>query len=135
VLRASEQNRRELSELNEAFDRAARADLLGGLEADVALHLHIARSTGFPRLAQLIEISKIPLAMIMKSGQKSGPNGLGLNEVGCHERLVRILLGGDPDLAMQAMWEHVDGTMRAVREIRTGMETYAGAQGGAGLHT
>jgi DNA-binding GntR family transcriptional regulator len=135
VLRASEQSKRDLVELNEGFDRAATLDVLAGLEADVALHLHIARSTGFPRLALLIEISKIPLAMIMKSGPNSGSRGSGLNEVGCHARLVHVLLGGDPDLAMQAMWEHVDGTMRVVRQKHSNIETYAGTREGAGLHT
>jgi DNA-binding GntR family transcriptional regulator len=109
VTRASEERKQELVLLNKAFDEAASQDMISGLDADVALHLHIARSTGFSRLAQLIEIAKIPLAMIMKSSQSG--TAATLNQVGCHATLVRVLLKNDPDLACRTMWEHVDGTI------------------------
>jgi DNA-binding GntR family transcriptional regulator len=110
VLRASEAQKQELVRLNQCFDQAAAQDLIAGLEVDVALHLHIARSTSFTRLAQLIEIAKLPLTMIMKSTPEN-LSGSKLNQVGCHARLVRQLLKGDPDAACRAMWEHVDGTI------------------------
>ena len=47
-----------LHRLNEIFDRAVAEDMLAGLEADALLHIHIAKSTGFSRLAQLIEFAK-----------------------------------------------------------------------------
>jgi DNA-binding GntR family transcriptional regulator len=108
VLRASPSQKDELVRLNNVFDTAAAQDLLAGLDADVALHLHIAKSTGFNRLAHLIEIAKLPLTMIMKSSRKSlGPSAM--NQVGGHARLVCFLLGSDPELATHAMWDHVDG--------------------------
>ena len=112
VARASEERKLELERLNKAFDEAASQDMLAGLDADVALHLHIARSTGFNRLTQLIEIAKIPLAMIMKTS-RSGTVAT-LNQVGCHARLVRVLLSNDSELACRTMWEHVDGTIGLV---------------------
>jgi len=114
VVRANEEQRQTLVVLNNAFDGAAAQDMLSGLDADVALHLHIARSTSFARLAQLIEIAKIPLAMIMKTS-KSGTVAT-LNQVGCHTTLVRVLLRNDPELACRTMWEHVDGTIGLLGE-------------------
>ncbi|MEW5979947.1 MAG: GntR family transcriptional regulator [Acidobacteriota bacterium] len=110
VLRATEEQKRELVALNKAYDQATERDLVAGFEADARIHIHIARSSGFRRLTQLIELSKIPLTMFWKLRvnvvqlQKS-------DFIGCHERLVNILRGGDPDLAVQAMWDHVDGTL------------------------
>jgi DNA-binding GntR family transcriptional regulator len=112
VTRASAKRKDELVLLNVAFDKAAAEDVLAGLDADVALHLHIATSTGFSRLTQLIEVAKLPLAMIMKTSQSG--SAVTLNKVGCHTRLVRALLNNDPDLACRAMWEHVDGTIGLV---------------------
>jgi DNA-binding GntR family transcriptional regulator len=114
VMRASDDQKHELVRLNAVFDEAAREGLLEGLEADVALHLHIAKSTAFRRLAHMVEIARIPLTMIMKSGQQSGSSGKRINVVGCHAGLVRTLLGGDPELAVQAMWDHVDGIMSSL---------------------
>ena len=112
VAGASEEQKRELVGLNQAFDEAAAQDMVAGLDADVALHLHIARSTGFSRLTQLIEIAKIPLAMVMKTWRSGTVSTL--NQVGCHARLVRVLLNEDSELACRAMWEHVDGTIGLV---------------------
>lgn len=114
VTRATAQRKDELVLLNTAFDEAAAQDVLAGLDADVALHLHIARSTEFSRLTQLIEVANLPLTMIMKSSQTG--RAVTLNQVGCHTRLVRALLNNDPDLACHAMWEHVDGTIDLVTE-------------------
>lgn len=111
VLRAPPEKKKELASLNEQFDRATQHDLVAGLDADVALHLHIARSTGFPRLAQLIEVSKMPLTIFWKFFRQPDIEKLKLLQVGCHARLVNVLLGNDPALAAQAMWDHVDGTV------------------------
>lgn len=112
VARAGDNEKRQLVDLNKAFDEAAAQDMVAGLDADVALHLHIARSTGFSRLTHLIEIAKIPLAMVMKTSRSGTVSTL--NQVGCHARLVRALLNTDSELACRAMWEHVDGTIGLV---------------------
>lgn len=111
VLRAGRHHKQELLALNDVFDRATQESLVAGVDADVNLHLHIARSTGFPRLAQLIDVSKLPLTIFLKFIAQPDIRELNLLQVGCHDRLVRILLGNDPDLAAQAMWDHVDGSV------------------------
>jgi len=122
VLRATQEQKQELLRLNQDFEEAARKDVLEGLEADVALHLHIAKSSGFRRLAHMVEIARIPLTMIMKSSQQSEASRKRMNLVGCHAGLVRTLLGTEPELAVQAMWDHIDGVMSA---LNTGGEKTA----------
>src|SRR5581483_6060086 len=89
VTRATPEQKDQLVLLNTAFDEAAAQDVLAGLDADVGLHLHIARSTEFSRLTQLIEVANLPLTMIMKTSQAG--RAMTLNQVGCHTRLVRAL--------------------------------------------
>ncbi|MBM3740888.1 MAG: GntR family transcriptional regulator [Acidobacteria bacterium] len=115
VLQAKPEDWQRLVELDRRFD----AELAGGLDQaeidviDTQLHLHIARSSGFRRLYELVENSKIIttvisgliLTMLPDAGQaRVFHRGLR----GCHRPLVEALLSGDPDRAVAAMWQHVD---------------------------
>jgi DNA-binding GntR family transcriptional regulator len=126
VTRASPEQKQELIRVNAAFDQAAALDVMDGLDADVALHLHIARSTGFKRLAQLVELAKLPLAMMMRSFHINGGKQPSLNLVGCHATLVHHLLGNDPELGCRTMWDHIDGTIRAINTDHEEVSEIAG---------
>ena len=110
VLRASREQKEDLVQLNQRFDAVTSKDPVAAVEIDVALHLHIARSTGFERLAQLIEISKVPVVIYLKFLEENNTYD-NFSNVGAHEQLVEALLGPHPDLAMRAMWDHIEKSM------------------------
>jgi DNA-binding GntR family transcriptional regulator len=107
VLRASEEAKRELVRLGQRFDELALTDPIACDEVDVAIHRHIAWSTGFERLAQLIDTSKVETATIFGNfWDEKLPDYR--SKVGIHGPLIQALLGSDPDAAMRLMWEHID---------------------------
>lgn len=122
VMRASTEDKRRLQELSDLVDKYAVTDLLKCDEADLAFHLHIARSTRLPRLYELIENSKIETTLIL---------GLPLtvhNEletvrlrnqanIGNHMPIVRALCGQDPEAAVAAIWQHVDLNLQWIMSL------------------
>jgi DNA-binding GntR family transcriptional regulator len=109
VLRASQSQKDILVQLSNEFDKVTAVDPIAALEIDIALHFHIAHSTGFERLAQLVENSKITWSIFLKFTQIYATNSRVLSKPGNHEALVQALLRSDPMVAMQAMWGHIDG--------------------------
>ena len=109
VMRATDEQKRRLLQLNHEFDSVTINDPPSALEIDVSLHLHIARSTGFSRLTQLIEVSKVPMAIYLKFLQENSDE-THLTNVGAHRALVEALLGNDPESATRRMWEHIETT-------------------------
>lgn len=125
VLRATAADKQRLSELAEQFDLAVLSGAQGPGEIDgidQELHLHIARSSGFRRLYELIETSKITTTVI------SGLTLAILRDVetaktyyrklyGCHRLMVEALLGDDPEKAVMAIWQHVDTSLEGIRQL------------------
>lgn len=118
VMRATPLQRETLVELCQKLEDFAPTDPMAALETDIQFHVHIARSTGYGRLAQLIEISKIPLAIFWRCVHFP-------IIVGKHRSLAKALLGNDPDVAMLAMWKHVEDrhelTHRAGPQVSEGL--------------
>ncbi len=107
VLRASRAAKEELVQLGRRFDELAVLDPVACDEADIAIHLHIVRSTGFTRLAQMVETSKVETATVFGNfWDEKLPDYR--SKVGIHQRLITALLGDDPAVAAQAMWDHID---------------------------
>jgi len=107
VLRASRAAKDELIELVRRFDELAEVDPIACDEADIAIHLHIVRSTGFTRLAQMVETSKVELATVFGNfWEEKLPDYR--SKVGIHRALLSALLGGNPAAAAHAMWDHID---------------------------
>lgn len=121
VLRARPEDKRRLVELNRLFDKFAASDTVKCDEADIELHLHIIRSTGLPRLYELVENSKIETAIIsgMGSALIQDPSECAKmykNTIGCHKALVKALLGKDPEKATREAWKLVDSSLEVIME-------------------
>jgi DNA-binding GntR family transcriptional regulator len=110
VERATSEAKEGLTKLNDVFNQCASNDnMVGRQDADIELHLHIARSTRFPRLYELVENSSIERIAIVglatKRAQEKESTG---NDLGAHDVLIQELLGQDPEAARVAMVAHVD---------------------------
>lgn len=113
VLHAKLEDKKKLPGLSDAYDEyTTRSDLPKALEVDLELHLHVARCTGFQRLYELVESSKITtIAIYGASDLLCDPGELEARRVrslGCHKPLVEALVGDDPEKATKAMWQHID---------------------------
>jgi DNA-binding GntR family transcriptional regulator len=128
VMRATEEDKRKLVELNNRFDSVADVDPVACDEADVEFHLHIAMCTRFSRLCELIENAKIETATIfglsLVSLHAAGKNASLPSKaaLGCHKPVVKALLGSDPEIATRAIWKHIDSVMERILEFE-GEET------------
>jgi len=119
VQRATAEDRKKLVELSDRFDELAETDPIRCDQADIDFHLHIARCTRFQRLTELIENSKIETATIL------GLSLVSINvtvdpkkDIGCHKPVVEALLGADPEVAMRAIWKHIDSALERINELR-----------------
>jgi DNA-binding GntR family transcriptional regulator len=127
VMQATEEEKKKLVELSDRFDRLVISDPIGCDEADIELHLHIARCTGFQRLYQLIENSKIEtatifgLSLVSLSSPKRKPFDP-KKDLGCHKPLVKALLGKDPEMATRALWKHIDSVLERIMELEDNSE-------------
>ncbi len=125
VLRANAGDKQRLIELNEQFDAA----VMGGHEdhseldaIDSEFHLHIARSSGFRRLYELIETSKITTTVISGLMLTILPD---VEEAkayhrtlrGCHKPIVEALLSRDTEKAVCAVWQHVDTALAWIMKV------------------
>jgi DNA-binding GntR family transcriptional regulator len=110
VERATPDAKRELTRLNEFFNQCVtNGSLVGRQDADIDLHLHIARSTRFPRLYELVENSSIErIAIVGLSTKRAQEKECPHNDFGVHDILVKELLGQDQEAARAAMVAHVD---------------------------
>ena len=125
VLRAAPEDKQQLVELNERFDAAVITghEVHGELDGiDSELHLHIARSSGFRRLCELIETSKITTAVISGLMLTILPDAEEARAyhrtlLGCHKPMVEALLGKDTERAVSAVWQHVDTSLAAIMKI------------------
>jgi len=122
VMRATEEDKRKLVEISDRFDSLVISDPIGCDEADIEFHLHIARCTGFQRLYELIENSKIETATVFGlclvsinlPGRKPfNPR----KDIGCHKPVVKALLGRDPEMATRAIWKHIDSVLERIMEL------------------
>ncbi len=114
VLRANQAAKDELVTLGKRFDEAAVVDPIACDDVDIALHVHIAWSTGFDRLGQLIETSKVETATVLGNFlDEKLPDYR--SKVGIHDALIEALLGTDPEAAMRLMWQHIDQFFRVLR--------------------
>jgi len=117
VQRATAADKERLVLLSERFDASVAEDVAKSHECDIELHLHIARSTGFGRLYELIETSGIETSVI---------NGLTLATFrdveharqGCHKTMVEALLGEDPEQAVRSVWQHIDTNLESIMKLK-----------------
>jgi len=122
VKRATPEDKKKLAGLNEVFNHYAAADdLVRCDEADVELHLHIARATRFPRLYELIENSNIERTAIVGATIKG--RGKVLTEyrrlnMGVHDSLVRALLGDNPEAARAELLRNMDAALGLIARWR-----------------
>ncbi len=123
VMRATEDDKKQLVELNREFnrleslkdpDRTAEAS-----EVDVELHLHVARSTRLPRFFELIENSNIERTVIFAAAVYTAPGGdsfaYALSVLGAHDGVVQALLGDDPEAARIEMVRHLDVSVERLK--------------------
>jgi DNA-binding GntR family transcriptional regulator len=122
VMHATDADKKKLGELSDRFDSLVMVDPIGCDEADIEFHLHIARCTGFQRLYELIENSKIETATIFglclvsinMTGRKPfNPK----KDIGIHKPVVKALLGRDPEMATRAIWKHIDSVLERIMEL------------------
>lgn len=122
VMHASEADKKKLVELSDKFDSLVMSDPIGCDEADIEFHLHIARCTGFQRLYELIENSKIETATVfglclvsinMPGRKPFDPR----KDIGCHKPVVKALLGRDPEMATRAIGKHIDSVLERIMEL------------------
>jgi DNA-binding GntR family transcriptional regulator len=118
VTRATPQDKQKLVELNKVFNRLAGAGHLGSIEADIAVHLHIVRSSRYPHLFQLVENSKIETTLQYGFRGMLSERALSFKKtVGVHEPLVQALLGNDPDVAEREMKRNLDILLEMIGEL------------------
>jgi DNA-binding GntR family transcriptional regulator len=132
VMRATDADKKKLVELSDRFDSLVMSDPIGCDEADIEFHLHIARCTGFQRLYELIENSKIETATVfglclvsIHALQRKPFNPR--KDIGCHKPVVKALLGKNPEIAMRAIWKHIDSVLERIQELE-GEELDRGAR-------
>jgi DNA-binding GntR family transcriptional regulator len=130
VLRATPEDRDGLVELNDQFNYyASRDDRVRSSETDVEMHLHIARSTRFPRLYELIEISNIEQTAIWGATIKVARWGDSIDcrrlDVGVHDPLVRALLRDDPEAARTELLRDIKMSLELISEWRKAEEETA----------
>ena len=123
VLRATPADKNKLVELNNRFNQFAAANDLPRIdEADVELHLHIARATRFPRLYELIENSNIERTAIygatIKGAQARELRDHRRLNVGVHNSLIQALLGNSPEAARAEMARNMTIALRLVSTWR-----------------
>lgn len=122
VRRATPTEKKELVELNDRFNHYATRDVVRCDETDVELHRHIARATRFPRLYDLIENSNIERTAIVGATVKQA-QGKGLVDfhrlnLGCHDALVKALLGNSPKAARAEIWRCMDRSLKLVAQLQ-----------------
>lgn len=117
VEHATGTDRRKLVVLNEDCNRAiAEGDIGQFLAADLALHLHIVRSCGFERLAELIDNCRIEENIFAKAPEWCQPDATaGLGNV--HDSIVNAIISGDEDLAAQEMRRHLMDAEQKYRDV------------------
>ena len=118
VMRATNEEKQMLVELNRDFDDAATHELPTIDEFDIALHVHIARGAHCGHLYELIANSHIETIAILGSSIMLGgivPNGS--NNLGCHARLVEALLGSDPEAARRELVTHIDSNLETYHQL------------------
>ena len=112
AVNASRLQRVELEKIAAKCDEAYLAgDEAAYYEADVALHLHIARHSGSPLLCHFVESSYIISATI---GNRLLPPGIRFRE---HNDLVAAVNSGDPKRARKAAVEHLRTAFESVTEL------------------
>jgi DNA-binding GntR family transcriptional regulator len=119
VERASKEDKQKLVDLGERFDMFALKDPMKCEEADMELHLHVVRSTQYPRLYELVENSKIETTtcygLQLARNDPPGQKGLIYKDlVGVHQPVIEALLGTDPDAAALAMWQHISAILKQI---------------------
>jgi DNA-binding GntR family transcriptional regulator len=115
IKQATQQDKQRLVQLNDLFDQFAITDPVRCEETDMELHLHIVRATGFRRLYELIENSKIETATLFGLATRLPANTLCYSDsLHCHEPLVQALLGSDAEVATRAIWAHIDTVLSKI---------------------
>lgn len=92
VTRATPEDRQKLADLNTAFNQHTTTSQDHTAEIDMAFHLHVARSTRFPRLCELIENSNVERTAMLGSILIREGAGIPVNyplRLGVHDELVR----------------------------------------------
>ena len=98
-------DRAALDVLNQEFNAlVCNGVSRAGVEADIALHLHIVRGSNSPSLCQMLESSCLITAAIRNSFKESSVSS---GPTGVHDALVAALKSGDPDAAEIAGKGHV----------------------------
>ena len=125
VQRASAAEKQRLVELSEEFDAAVMSEMPEPGEVDridAELHLQVARSSGFRRLYELIETSKITTTvitglMLVVIRDAETAKAYYRKLYGCHKPMVEALLGEDPEKAVGAVWQHVDTSLEVIMKL------------------
>lgn len=118
VMHATPQDKQRLIELGALFDELAATDPVRCEEVDMELHLHIARATGFRRLFELIENSKIETATLFGLATRLPVNDARYSQsIGSHDAVVQALVGDDPEAATRAIWAHIDTVLSKILSL------------------
>ncbi len=116
ALNGSRVQRMELAKLGQRCDDALLAlDEPGYGEADIALHLHIAKCSGSPLLCQFVEKSFVISATVLNRllADETWPTGVSQGE---HNDLIAAANSGNPKRAEKAALKHLNHGFRRIIE-------------------
>lgn len=132
VRRARAEDKRHLAELSDRFDQCAMEDDSKCDQADLDFHLHIVHCTGYQRLGQLVENSNIETAIItglaLRNDRTQRIRSYAKRE-GSHKPIVEALLGDDPGVASQAVFDHVHTSLEEVLRVHDEAQHTIGLRG------
>lgn len=103
----------ERAALQTALDESLNADPADYRRLDSKLHLTIAECTGAHDLVRLVADLRTRVNEVLGTIPLLPPNLTNSNEQ--HRAIVQAILAGQPDLAAQAMLEHVEGSNALLR--------------------
>ena len=128
VIRATPEAKKRVVELSNLYDRRAATAHPGMAEADIELHLTVARGSRFSRLYALLDnsialiVMAIDRAKFVQGGQVADPR----LTVGVHKLLVQALVGENPRTARTQMWRHITHALEMGKRLA---EEQKGAEG------
>lgn len=110
----------QLAEIEHALRRIEEAVAAGvsGVEEDVRFHLSIAEATGNPYWVKFVEMFALPMRSAVKVTRANEARRADFsNQVRLeHEKIVRAIASGNPELARAAATEHMLGAAERVRQ-------------------
>ncbi|ATY16325.1 GntR family transcriptional regulator [Amycolatopsis sp. AA4] len=123
-LAAEHRTDEQLARLHELVEqmRAASDDLDRYVEADIAFHLEVARSSGNSVLVGVL--TNIQSLLHVWASRVIHTAGETETSLAMHEPILKAIDAGDPAAARDAMRAHMD---RAIRRLRAGLPSLTGS--------